>query len=162
MLKPQVKITYSGKNHVKIVITCNYPASNCGNTADDVWNIVADFASIKTIFPSIIRNYITYPDAKQTKLGTIRDMTFGGDTISIGIEKLTQLDTKKRSLSYISMEGLPVSNYLGVMKVTGKNACKLTWTISYDQKPVVKKFAKFLAGLFVQGEIEIGKVIGIK
>jgi len=48
------------------------------------------------------------------------------------------------------------------MKVKGKNACTLTWTITYKQKPLNKKFASFLSALFVNGEKEIGRVIGLK
>ena len=162
MMQPKTKITYKKSGHVKIVISCNYPANKSCNTAQKVWDIISDFSAIKTIFPLIIRNYITYPDDKQTEVGTIRDMTFGGKKLAIGIEKLTKIDHTKRSLTYISMEGLPVSNYVGTMKVKGKNACTLVWTITYDQQPIDKKFAVFLSGLFVNGETEIGKVIGFK
>jgi len=162
MVTPKTKISYKGKEHVKLVITCKYPASKSGNTANEVWNIVLDFTNIKTIFPTIVRNYVTYPDTTQKKIGTIRDMTFGGKTLSIGIEKLTKISEKKRTLAYTSLDGLPVTNYLGVMSVKGSNACTLTWTITYDQSPIDKKFAKFLTGLFVKGEIEIAKVIGLK
>ena len=162
MTNPKTKITCKKGGHVKIVISCDYPANKSSNTAQKVWDIVSDFSAIKTIFPLIIRNYITYPDDKQTEVGTIRDMTFGGKNLAIGIEKLTKMNHPKRSLTYISLDGLPVSNYVGKMKVKGKNACTLVWTITYDQQPVDKKFAVFMSGLFVNGEKEIGKVIGSK
>jgi hypothetical protein len=162
MKEPKAKITYKKGGHVKIVITCDYPANKSYNTAQRVWDIVSDFSGIKTVFPLIVRNYMTYPDDKQTEVGTIRDMTFGGKKLTIGIEQLTKIDKKKRSITYISMYGLPVSNYVGTMKVSGKNACTLIWTITYDQLPIDKKFANFMAGLFVNGEMEIGRVIGVK
>ena len=161
MIAPKTKIRISG-NKVKMVISCAYPAQKNRNTADEVWAIVSDFPNVKTIFPTLIRNYITYPDDTQERVGTIRDMTFAGNPPSIGIEKLLSLNDSKRTLQYTSLEGLPVSNYLGTMKVTGMNQCTLTWTISYTQKPPQKKFAKFLAGLFASGEKEIANVIGVK
>jgi hypothetical protein len=160
MNDPKTKITFKKGRHVKIVVTCNYSQKKIGNAAQEVWEIVSDFSSIKKIFPLIVRNYITYPDDQSTQLGTIRDMTFGGKQLQIGIEKLTAYNEKKRSLTYISMEGLPVTNYVGTMKVKGKNACQLIWTITYDQQPLVKKFAEQMAGLFVNGANEIGRLIG--
>ncbi len=159
MSSPKTKITCKKNGNVTIVVACNYPAKKKGNTAQLVWDIVSDFSSIKTIFPLVVRNYITYPDSKNTEIGTIRDMTFGGTNLEIGIEKLTKLDNKKRSLTYISLEGLPVKDYKGKMKVRGKNACTLIWTITYNKMPVDKKFATKMAGLFVNGENEIGKVV---
>jgi len=159
MSNPKTKITCKKSGNVEIIITCDYPAKKHGNTANQVWDIVSDFSSIKTIFPLVVRNYITYPDSKNTQVGTIRDMTFGGGKLEIGIEKLIKLDEKKRSLTYISMEGLPVKNYVGKMKVKGKNACTLIWTITYNKLPVDKKFAVKMAGLFVNGEKQIGRVV---
>ena len=157
---PKVKISFSDKDHVTIVVTKDYPASS-ENTAAQVWGIVADFSNVKTIFPSLLRNYLTYPDETQNRVGTIRDMTFGGKSLSVAIEQLKAIDDEKRSLTYISLAGLPVTNYISVIKVSGDNACTLSWTIDYDQQPLNKEFAKGLAQLFVEGENEIAKVLDL-
>ena len=158
-LKPTSAINYTGDNHVEMIISCTYPSGETKNTADQVWDIVADFSNVKTIFPTLLRNYLSYPDQTQKRVGTIRDMTFGGNPISTAIEKLTAVDYPGRSLTYISLAGLPVTNYSGVMSVLGDNRCTLTWTVNYDQKPIDKDLAKGLAKLFVTGEKEIGKVL---
>ena len=71
---------------------------------------MANFTDLKTIFPNISRNYVTCPDAKDKKVGTIRDMTFGGDSISTAIEELKSLDNEARKLTYASLAGLPSFN----------------------------------------------------
>jgi hypothetical protein len=157
-LKPKTKITYKG-NHVRMVISCEYPAGTDKNTADAVWAIVSNFTDIKVIFPTILRNYITYPDGTDKQLHTIRDMTFAGDPLSIGIEQLVRLNDKKRILAYVSLGGLPVTNYRAVMRVKGDNACTLSWSVNYDQETVDKGFAKILAGIFAGGEKQIGTVV---
>jgi len=159
-LKPTTKITYK-RNHVRMVISCDYPAGTVKNTADRVWAIIADFSNVKTIFPSVLRNYLTYPGDTEKRVGTIRDMTFAGDPLSIGIEQLVSLNDKNRVLKYVSLGGLPVTDYKAVMKVIGDNECTLSWTVNYDQKKVDKGLAKILASIFAGGEVEIGKVLGL-
>lgn len=156
MSTPKSKITYT-PGHVEMVITCEYEANKFNNTAKRVWDIIADFSNVKIFFPTLIRNYLTYPDDTTNLVGTIRDMTFGGSSLSVAIEKLTKLDNEKRSLTYISLDGF--KNYEGVITVEGENACTLTWTVNYDQDPVDKSTAEVFAGLFESAETEIGKVL---
>ena len=115
---------YSGKEPLKI--------------APRVWQIVANFGGVKTIFPSLLSVNLTYPDDTDATTNTVRYMTFApsdpGKPISsnnplpLGVEQLIQLDEASRQLTYISVLGLPVTNYRSIMQVTDDGQCRLTWT----------------------------------
>ncbi|MDG1332821.1 MAG: ferritin-like domain-containing protein [Crocinitomicaceae bacterium] len=155
-------------NKVTLIISCDYPAGTNFNTADKVWDIVADFSNVKTIFPVLLTNTLTYPDQTESRIGTVRDMKFGdGQTpvknYSHAAEKLTALDHENRSLTYISVapETDNVTDYQGVMKVVGDNKCTLTWTVTYVQTPYDPKHSANMVGLFIAGENQIGTVLGL-
>jgi hypothetical protein len=132
-------------------------------TGPRVWAIVADFAGLKTIFPSLVRVYLTYPDAKDSVIGTLRDMTFivpGPYPLSSGIEELVEFDEQAHRLKYVSLSGLPVANYQSVMEVEGANACTLTWTSTFTIKdPTAQDFPKILAGILSGGADQIGTAL---
>ncbi|PHR29277.1 MAG: hypothetical protein COA38_11530 [Fluviicola sp.] len=156
-------------DHVKLIISCDYPAQSNQNTAEQVWDIVSDFSNVKTIFPVLLKNILTYPDQTEYRIGTIRDMTFGdGKTPvqnpSYATEKLTALDKENRSLTYISVapSSNNVTDYKGVMQVVGDNECTLIWTVTYIQNPYDPNYSNNMTGLFISGENQIGTVLGFE
>lgn len=162
------EITHDG-DQVKLVISCNYPANFTQNTGELVWDIVSDFSNVKTIFPVLLKNILTYPDQTEFRIGTIRDMTFGdGKTPvqnpSYATEKLMALDKGNRSLTYISVAPSTnnVTDYQGVMQVIGDNACTLIWTVTYIQRPYDSGYSNSMVGLFISGENQIGTVLGFE
>lgn len=152
--RAQYRVIVYDDRTTTVVVTRDYSPVEQSNTSQRVWDIVADFGGIKTIFPSVLRVYVTYPDASDTAVGTIRDMTFppqNPDSLSddnpllFGVEQLTEFCDSDRRLTYISVLGLPVKNYRSVMEVTGDNGCELTWTSTFTPNPGQDGFAEFLA-----------------
>lgn len=146
-----------------IRVSRHYPAG-APPTGPRVWGIVANFGGLKTIFPSLVRVYVTYPDANDTVVGTLRDMTFivpNPYPLSGGIEKLVELDEQAYRLKYISLEGLPVSNYQSVMAVAGDDACTLTWTSTFAtiKDPGLQGFPEILAGILAGGADQIATAL---
>ena len=137
-------------------------------TAQRVWEIVADFGRLKTILPSLVRIYLTYPDAKETAIGTVRDMTFvipnSENPLSNGIEKLVELDEQARRLEYISLTGLPVTDYQSVMEVAGEDACTLTWTSTFKliAGQEASDFPEVLGGVLAGGADQIAKALSLE
>ncbi|MDB4980146.1 MAG: hypothetical protein JWM82_898 [Myxococcales bacterium] len=96
----------------------DYPAGSPSPTAQRVWQIVADFGGTKKIFPSVLSVSLSFPDASETLLNTVRHMTFAppdqGAPMSAmnplpqGIEQLVELDEQARRLAYTSVLGMPV------------------------------------------------------
>ncbi len=152
-------------------ITRNYAARAAPTTAARVWQIVSNFGGIKTIFPSLLRVYLTYPDSNDTQVGTVRDMAFAPanneqplspmNPLSLGIEQLVSLDCDERQLEYVSVLGLPVTGYKSTMQVTGEDACRLTWTSTFTPNPDSGDIAQVLAGILASGADQIAKVIGV-
>ena len=141
----------------------HYPAG-VPPTGPRVWAIVANFGSLKTIFPSLVRIYVTYPDAKEGAVGTLRDMTFvvpNPYPLSGGIERLVELHEQAHRLKYISLAGLPVTDYQSVMEVVGEDACTLTWTSTFTstRDPELKGFPEILAGILAGGADQIATAL---
>jgi hypothetical protein len=130
-------------------------------TAQRVWEIVADFGGLKKIFPTLVRVYLTYPDATDTSLLTVRDITFAGDPLAFGVEQLVELNEQARRLTYISVLGLPVKGYRSVMEVTGDDACRLTWTSTFRPDPGQEGIADVLAKILAGGANQIATVLGL-
>jgi hypothetical protein len=152
-------------NTTTVRVTRRYPAG-APPTAPLVWAIVANFAGLKTIFPGLVRLYLTYPDATDSVIGTLRDMTFivpGAYPLSSGIEELVEFDEQARRLKYVSLAGLPVSNYQSVMEVAGADACTLTWTSTFtmSKAPEAQDFPKILAGILAGGADQIAIALGL-
>ena len=166
----ETKIEANGKAMVRV--RQDYPAGVPTPTAQRVWHIVANFGGIKTIFPSVLGVYLTYPDATDAAIQTTRCMTFAPsdpanplsskNPLSFGVEQLVELDEQARRLTYISAMGLPVKNYRSVMEVTGDDACRLTWTSSFtiDPKDTDQvKFVDILAHILAGGTNQIAKTL---
>ncbi len=121
-----------------------YPAGK-GRTADLVWQIVSDFGGVKTLFPTLLSVYNTYADNTASQLNMIRVMSYAPpdaqkplsstNPLAGGIEQLVAFDAVKRYLTYTSLSGLPLKNYRSVMQVSGKNACTLDWTSTFEVDP---------------------------
>ena len=164
------EITTSGTS-MTVHVVRDYPAGAKPTTAARVWQIAADFGGIKKIFPSLLRVYLTYPNAKEDNLELIRDMTFSppqadkplapGNQLSMGIEQLKELDPKARRLTYISVLGLPVTGYQSVMEVTGDDACQLAWTSTFTPNPGQESIAGVLAQLLGAGANQIAKELNV-
>jgi len=141
-----------------VCVSRKYPA-RAGRTAERVWAIVSDFVGLKRIFPSLVRLYVTYPAASEALIGTVRDMSFAtpdpGNPLAFGVEQLVEVDQKSRRLTYKSVLGLPVKNYVSVMAVSGHSACKLTWTSTYLDDGGGKNFARGLARILAGGADQI-------
>jgi len=150
----------------------DYPAGVPPTTAQRVWQIAANFGGIKTIFPSALSVYVTYPDASDTAINTVRYGTFPPpdpnsplspkNWLSFAVEQLIDLDEQARRLTYISTLGLPVKNYRSVMEVTGEDACRLTWTSSFAIVPGQEEFVGILAVILTGGANQIATALGLK
>ena len=166
MSKAKSTIT-SEADTTTVCVKRNYAAGVEPTTAQRVWEIVSDFGGIRTIFPSLVRNLLTYPDATGTVIGMVRDMTFiipnSSNPLSTSIEQLIQLDPESHRLTYIAVLGLPVTNYQSAMEVTGDEACTLTWTSTFkpNQDESGKAFAKILAGILTGGADQIATVLSL-
>lgn len=150
-------------NTTTVRVTRDYRAG-VPPTGPLVWAIVANFGGLKTIFPSLVRIYVTYPDSTAGAVGTLRDMTFivpGPNPLSGGIERLVELDEQAHRLKYISLSGLPVTGYQSVMEVVGEDACTLTWTSTFTLPgdPEVKGFPEILAGILSRGADQIATAL---
>jgi hypothetical protein len=149
----------------------DYPAGLQPTTAQRVWQIAADFGGVKTIFPLMLGVYISYPDTLGTAVNMVRCMTFAPpdptsplsakNALAFGVEQLVEIDEKARSLTYISVLGMPVENYRSTMQVTGDDACRLTWTSTFTIAPKNRKFVKILAGILVSGANQIAVTLGL-
>ncbi len=149
----------------------DYPAGAPTPTAQRVWQIVADFGGIKTIFPSTLSVYLTYPDATDAALNTVRYMTFAPpdpksplsskNPLPFGVEQLIELDEQTRRLAYISALGLPVKNYRSVMEVSGDDACRLTWTSSFTIDKKDEGFMDTLAQILAAGANQIATALNL-
>lgn len=166
MSKAKSKITLqSGGTTIRV--TRDFPAGDQA-TAPRVWEIIADFAGLKKIFPNLLRIYVTYPDDTGTVIGTVRDMTFAPSSpdnlypLPMGVEQLVEINDKSRRLKYTSALGLPVKDYVSVMEVTGDNACTLTWTSTYLDNGGGPEFANVLAGILASGADQIAKTLKVR
>lgn len=159
MSKAICQITNNGR-FTTVRVMREYPAG-VPPTAQRVWEIVSDFGGLKTIFPSLVRVYLTYPDATTNSLLMVRDITFAGNPLAYGVEQLIELDDQARRLSYISVLGLPVRDYRSVMEVRGKNACQLTWTATFKPNPGQEGIADALAQTLTSGANQIATVLGL-
>ena len=128
-VNPGKRIEIDG-NNVQIYVSCRYPASESGSTADSVWPVASNFSSLRTIFPNIISCYLNYPDGNGTQVGTQRNLVFSGGT-NVTIEELTAFDNTRRTFEYIQLQGLPVEDYKADVSLTGDNECTLNWVITY-------------------------------
>lgn len=150
----------------------DYPAGVLPTTAERVWQIAADFGAVKTVFPSLLSVFVTYPDASTTRLGTARYMTFPPpdpssplspkNPLFFGVEQLVELDDQARRLTYTSPLGMPVKNYQSVMQVTGEDACRLSWTSSFATIPGQEGFVEILAGILAGGANQIAAALDLK
>jgi hypothetical protein len=163
----ETKIDAKGSATVRV--TCEYPAGKPTPTAQRVWQIVSDFGGTKTMYPSCLSVYLTYPDNTDAALNTVRHMTFAPpdaknplsatNPLPFGIEQLIELDAHARRLTYISALGMPVKNYKSVMEVTGDNACRLTWTSSFTVDKKNQGFVETLAQILAAGANQIAQVL---
>lgn len=150
-----------------VCVTRDFPAGNQA-TAPRVWEIIADFAGLKKIFPNLLRIYVTYPNDTGSPIGTVRDMTFAPSSpdhlypLPMGVEQLVELNDKLPRLKYISALGLPVKDYASVMEVTGANACTLTWTSTYLDNGGGAEFANVLAGILASGADQIARTLKVR
>lgn len=166
----ETKIGANGSAMVRV--WRDYPASAPTPTAQRVWQIVADFGGIKTIFPSTLSVYLTYPAATDAAINTVRCMTFAPpnpesplsskNPLPFGVEQLVELDEQARRLAYISALGLPVKNYRSVMEVSGDNACQLTWTSSFTIDEKDEGFMDTLAHILAAGANQIATTLNLE
>jgi hypothetical protein len=167
--KYEIKIKPNGSATVRV--RRNYPAGKPTPTAQRVWQIVSDFGGTKTMYPSCLSAYVTYPDATDAAINTIRHVTFAPpdsgkplsskNSLPYSVEQLIELDPKARRLTYISALGLPVKNYQSVMEVTGDNACQLTWTSTFTVAKKDQGFVETLAQILAAGANQITKVLNL-
>ena len=156
-----------------VQIKRSYTAGN-PKTSDCVWRIISDFGGAKTLFPSMVSVYNTYPDNTANLVNMVRTMAFAPakatspmsaqNPLSTGIEQLTSLDNQARHLTYTSVLGLPVKDYHSVMQVTGKNACELTWTSSFQVDAKDKgqvSFISVLVNILAMGANQIATALGV-
>lgn len=143
-----------------------------GSTADLVWQMISDFGGVKKLFPTLLSVYNTYADNTASQLNMIRVMAYAPpnaqkplsstNPLAGGIEQLVALDGAKRSLTYISLSGLPLKNYRSVMQVRGKNACTLDWTSTFEVDPKDKGqvgFIGVLANILAGGANQIATAL---
>lgn len=157
------------KGNVIVRVRRDYPAGKPTPTAQRVWQIVADFGGTKTMYPSCLSIYLTYPDNTDAAINTVRHMTFAPpdpknplsakNPLPFGIEQLIELDAQARRLTYISALGMPVKDYRSVMEVTGDNACRLTWTSSFTVDKKNEGFVETLAQILAAGANQIAQVL---
>jgi polyketide cyclase/dehydrase/lipid transport protein len=150
----------------------DFPAGVLPTTAQRVWEIVSDFGGVKTIYPSLLSIYLTYPEPTDTLINTVRHVTFtppvAGSPLSadnplpFAVEQLVELDPAARRLAYIWVLGLPVKNYHSVVEVTGEDACRLTWTSTFTTDPNQEKFPEILADILTRGINQIATVLGLE
>jgi hypothetical protein len=165
--KYEIKIEANGNARVRV--RRDYPAGKPTPTVQRVWQIVADFGGTKTMYPSCLSAYLTYPDATDAVINTVRHVTFAPpdatkplsskNPLPYSVEQLIELDAQARRLTYISALGLPVKNYKSVMEVTGDNACRLTWTSTFTVAKKDEGFAETLAQILAAGANQIAKVL---
>lgn len=166
------KIETGANGNTKVQAWRDYPAGLKPTTAQRVWQITADFGGVKTIFPSMLGVYISYPDTLGTAKNMTRCMTFAPpdpnsplsakNALAFGVEQLVEINEKARCLTYISVLGMPVENYRSTMQVTGDDACRLTWTSTFTIDPKKKKFVKTLVGILVSGAEQIAVALGLE
>ena len=167
--KYEIKIDANGK--AKVRVQREYAAGKPTPTAERVWEIVSDFGGNKTMYPSCLSVYLTYPDATDEAINTVRHMTFAPpdqtkplsakNPLPIAIEQLIELDAQARRLTYISALGMPVKNYRSVMEVSGDNACKLIWTSTFTVDKKDEGFVTTLAQILAAGANQIAKVLSV-
>ena len=156
---------------VTIHVWREYAAGLAPTTAERVWQIVSDFAGIKTIFPSLLSVNVTYPDATENRLNTVRYMTFAppdgnkplsaSNPLALGVEELVEIRPEARRLAYTSVLGLPVSDYRSEMRVEGDDGCSLHWISSFRAHADNPEFAKVLAAILANGANEIAAALKI-
>lgn len=166
------EIEINSKMAATVRVRRDYPAGLVPTTAQRVWEIAADFSSIKRIFPSVLSVYLTYPDATTTTINSVRYMTFAPSNpdsplsptnpLALGVEQLTSLDNGTRQLTYISVLGLPVENYKSTMKVTGEDACTLTWTSTFTVTANQEPFVEILVHILTSGANQIAIALGLE
>ena len=149
----------------KVMVRRAYPAGVAPVTADRVWRIASDFGAIKVLYPSLLRLYLTYPDATSKQVGLIRDMTFapppGGNDLALGVEQLVELDESHRRLSYVSVLGMPVEDYRSEMRVIGEDACELHWLSTCRVASRNVAFLETLASILADGANQIATYLGV-
>lgn len=155
----RVRIKCSSDGKARVTVRRPYAAGIAPTTADQVWRLVSDFGGLKLIFPNLVRLYMAYPDAGETRIGAVRDMAFdpgpGGGALNPGIERLVALDDAGRTLAYVSVLGLPVSDYRSEMTVSGEDACELTWTSTCRVAAENVGFLSVLGGILAGGANQI-------
>jgi len=148
-----------------------YPAGN-PPTVERVWQVVRDFDRAKAIFPLLLSVLVSYPDAADAVINTVRSMTFAppdqakplssNNALAFAVEKLVELDEEARCLTYISVLGMPVQNYRSVMQVTGDDQCQLTWTSSFVIDPGHEDFVETLIKILAGGANQIAVTLGLE
>ncbi|RVD31774.1 SRPBCC family protein [Mesorhizobium sp. M4B.F.Ca.ET.017.02.2.1] len=160
-----VRIEQLSDGQSRVSVRRSYVGGPASPAADQVWRIVADFGGLKVIFPSLVRVYISYPNAADGDVGTIRDMAFdpgpGGGKLNLGIEQLESVDHSSRTLAYISVLGMPVSGYRSVMTVSGDDVCELSWISTCRPIEGAGDFLEILAGILASGANQIATHLGI-
>ena len=166
----EIQIEANGAASVRV--WHDYATGVFPTTARRVWEIVANFGGIKTIFPSVLSVYLTYPDDTTAEINTVRYMTFAPanagsplsptNPLSLGVEKLMALDEKARQLTYISVLGMQVENYQSTMAVTGDDACTLTWTSTFTVPASQESFVEILANILAGGTNQIATALGLE
>ena len=142
-------------NDVNIIVTgiyTNIPGGDAGNL---IWTIASDFSSLKTLLPNILTCNMTYPDGKDTRIGTKRDLTFEGGGGAITTEELTEIDDNRYAGRYIQLKGLPVTNYTVSFNVMSEPNTALRWMINYidtasDKKTLATQVQSFFEGACTQ------------
>ena len=161
----RVRVECAADGRARVEVRRAYAAGLPPTTADQVWSVVADFGGLKRIFPGLVRLYLAYPDAGETMVGTIRDMAFdpgaGGGPLNVGVEQLVAFDEAGRTLAYVSVLGLPVSDYRSEMRVTGTDACELTWTSTCEVTPDNAGFLDVLGQILAGGANQIATHLGV-
>lgn len=102
-------------------------------SADKAWAVIGDFGGLTKFMGG--PNMKLELKGSPTDAGTTRTLSMGnGFSIT---EALVNYDAKKRSYSYIAINGGgSVKNYLSTLHVepTGKNTCKVVWSATFDPK----------------------------
>jgi len=167
--KYEIKIGADGATIVRA--WRDYPAGLSPTTAQRIWAIVSDFGGLKTIFPSVLSVFVTYPDATDAAINTVRYITFAppdpkvplssNNPLPYSVEQLVELDQQARRLIYTSTLGMPVMNYRSVMEVYGDDACRLTWTSSFTTDTNQEGFINGLAVILAAGTNQIAMTLGL-